>query len=312
MPQTQNPKKHWCFTINNWTAEELDQIVEGLTRDDGVQIWEYLVVGREEGENGTPHLQGYGILKTKLRLRNVKLLPGFARAHLESARGTPKQASDYCKKEGDFEEFGDLPVSQQGKRNDIEDFKEWLKLQPYRPTNYEVADFWPRLWFNNRAACIEFMGLFTKPQPLLPEDVVLREWQRELDERVSGDADDRTLIFVVDENGNSGKSFLGKYWLDRRSDVAQMLRIGKRDDMAHTIDEDKSFFFFDVPRGCMQYLQYNVLEQLKDQLVYSPKYHSVMKRLRVTPHVVVFSNEHPDMTMMSRDRVQVINLRNLN
>jgi len=41
--------KHWCFTINNYTAEE--------ATPDTSQFF-YLVIGKEVGENNTPHLQG--------------------------------------------------------------------------------------------------------------------------------------------------------------------------------------------------------------------------------------------------------------
>lgn len=41
--------KHWCFTINNYTVEE--------TTPNPIQFT-YLVIGKEVGENNTPHLQG--------------------------------------------------------------------------------------------------------------------------------------------------------------------------------------------------------------------------------------------------------------
>lgn len=96
--------RHWCFTINNYD-EELIQ----LTFDSWKRITKYLVFGFETGESGTPHVQGYMALKVKRRLTALKTLhPG---AHWEISRGTPDQASLYCKKDGKFIEWGVLPVT---------------------------------------------------------------------------------------------------------------------------------------------------------------------------------------------------------
>ena len=65
----------------------------------------YVIFGREKGDNGTPHLQGYVELLTRQRLQPVKVLLG-GRAHCEISRGTSHQAIEYCKKEGDYEEYG--------------------------------------------------------------------------------------------------------------------------------------------------------------------------------------------------------------
>ena len=59
----------------------------------------------------------------------------------------------------------------------------------------------------------------------------------------------------------------------------------------------------------MEFLRYEILEMLKDRMVFSPKYASRMKFLHRVPHVVVFSNEYPAMDKMSDDRydIHVIN-----
>lgn len=298
----QHAAKRWCFTINNPTDAEYQALVDSHNRFD------YLVIGRERGDLGTPHLQGFVILQTRLRLRNVKLLPGFARAHLEAARGTPQQASDYCKKENDFVEYGSLPTTQ-GKRTDFESLKEWIKQCETTPTNAELAEEFPSLWGRYKSAVLDFVSLFG-PRPSLVGGE-LRPWQRELDAKINGDADDRKIIFVYDPAGNKGKSWLTRYWFSTRNDVLR-LSIGKRDDLAYAIDVTKKLFVFDVPRQTMKHLQYCVLEMIKDQMIFSPKYESVCKIIPHKCHVVVFCNEAPDLTMMSLDRFEIIDLSDNN
>lgn len=103
----------WVFTLNNYTQDECD----ALSRLEP----EYMVYGKEVGASGNPHLQGYIHFPTP-RVMPKKLLP---RAHWEQLFGTPKQASDYCKKDGDIYEYGTLP--RQGKRNDLEDVYDAVK-----------------------------------------------------------------------------------------------------------------------------------------------------------------------------------------
>lgn len=298
---TQNAAKRWCFTINNYTAVEQQAILDSSPNFD------YLIVARELGDSGTPHLQGFCVLQTKLRLRNVKALPGFARAHLEVSRGTPQEASAYCKKDGDFNEFGTLPATQ-GKRTDFGDLKDFIKASVTRPTHVEIAEEFPSLWGRYRNACINFLDLFSQKPELVAGD--LRNWQLELQNIVNEPADDRQIIFVVDPDGNNGKSWLTRYWFTNRDDL-QRLSVGKRDDLAFAVDISKKLFVFDVPRGQSEFIQYCILEQLKDQMIFSPKYESTCKILPTKVHVVVFMNEDPDMSKMTPDRYRIININEL-
>lgn len=82
---------------------------------DGVPC-KYVVYGKEVGESGTPHLQGFiafELQKTESAVR--KLLPG---CHVEIAK-TVEDAIEYCKKEGDFTERGVAPKSLK-KANEIQ------------------------------------------------------------------------------------------------------------------------------------------------------------------------------------------------
>lgn len=294
----QHAAKRWCFTLNNPTQAEKDSLFQHA------DCFVYKVIGREVGASGTPHLQGFFILETKLRLRQVKALAGLARAHLEVSRGTPQEASQYCKKDGDYEEYGTLP-QQQGRRTDFEALKEWIKEQERAPSRTDLANAFPSLYGRYRNACLEFVEMFGRRPNLV--DGTLRNWQSDLDRRIAEQPDDRKIMFVVDPDGNRGKSWLVRYWFSTRDDV-QRLSIGKRDDLAYAIDVTKKLFVFDIPRGSMELLQYSILEQLKDRMIFSAKYQSTCKVIPHKVHVVVFSNEEPDRNKMSRDRYRIMRI----
>lgn len=113
--------KYWCFTINNFTSTEV-LALRALGRGDEAS---YIIFGREVGESGTRHLQGYVEFKTKKRFSRAKVLLS-TRAHLEARKGTADAASVYCKKDEDYEEFGTLSQPQQGRRTDLEEIKALL------------------------------------------------------------------------------------------------------------------------------------------------------------------------------------------
>lgn len=114
--------KYFVYTLNNYTQDELDRL-RNLGRDDGVL---YHVHGREVGEHGTPHLQGYIEFASRLRLNQVKRICGD-RIHFEQRRGTPQQARDYCIKDGDYWETGDISTVSQGSRTDLAEACELIK-----------------------------------------------------------------------------------------------------------------------------------------------------------------------------------------
>jgi len=91
----------WCFTLNNYTDGEVAML-------DAFDCT-YMVYGREVGQAGTPHLQGYLELATSIRLTGLRTNIGLPRIHLELRKGKGYQAAAYCKKDGDFVERGVPP-----------------------------------------------------------------------------------------------------------------------------------------------------------------------------------------------------------
>lgn len=293
--------RRYCFTLNNWVPEDETRLSE-LAAGDRVK---YLVYGRETGDSGTPHLQGFVIFNSSVLFNTAKQLLGD-RCHLEAAHGTSIQASDYCKKDGDFVEFGDLGV-QPGKRSDWDRYKEWVVELGKVPTQQEIILAFPSLWARYRKACLEYAEALNPP-PKLTDSEPRPGFQAATVQYMEAEPVPREIMFVVDENGDSGKTWLCQYALTKWPDKTQVMRIGKRDDLAHVIDVDKTLFLVDVPRGQMMFLQYSVLESLKDRMVFSPKYESSLKIIRSLPTVIVFSNEAPDMESLTSDRYKIINV----
>lgn len=303
-------RQAFCFTFNNYVPEDVDRI-RLLATSDRVQ---YCVIGFEVGEQGTQHLQGFIQLKRSTRASVVqRLISQRVRVHIEALKSTSEAAATYCKKDGAFTEWGErVDCIGQGKRTDWSDFIEWVQGLGRLPTRREIILFNPSLYARYYRRCFDIAQAHL-PTPSLVEGADPRPgWQERFAGLVRGDNHHpREINFVVDEVGNAGKSWFTRWALSEHFDKVQVLKIGKRDDQAYAIDETKSVFLFDVPREQMMYLQYSVLEMLKDQLVFSPKYESGLKVLTQTPLVVVFSNEEPNMTAMTGDRYKVTRIRQI-
>jgi len=95
--------RRFCFTWNNFPDSAIDSLTEWIHKNNA----RYAIIGKEKGERGTPHLQGYIMLSNQLRFSSIK--KDFPMLHIEKARGTSLQNKVYCSKELDFVEIGECP-----------------------------------------------------------------------------------------------------------------------------------------------------------------------------------------------------------
>lgn len=79
-----NQARNWCFTINNYTDEDVDNLI---TLD-----VDFLIFAFEEGKNGVPHIQGYLQINRIRRTALSKLIP---RACLIIANGSAEENIRY-------------------------------------------------------------------------------------------------------------------------------------------------------------------------------------------------------------------------
>lgn len=146
--------KHWCWTLNNFTDDDVALLRRAGESKEDV---DYLIFGREVGANGTPHLQGFVSFINRKYLSGAKKF--LDRAHWEPARGTPVEALSYCKKEGDFEEFGSPPAGR-GRRTDLEEIREAIRGGIEEA---ELADSYFSQWCQYRRSFAAFAGLLRPP-----------------------------------------------------------------------------------------------------------------------------------------------------
>lgn len=93
------PSRSWCFTLNNPTESEIEFFMNLQCNQ--------CVIGKEEGDSGTPHLQGYIVWSKSTRISALKKLS--PRAHWEPTRAA-EAAANYCMKENIIRK--QLPVVQ--------------------------------------------------------------------------------------------------------------------------------------------------------------------------------------------------------
>jgi len=97
--------RNFMFTLNNYTDEHIEKLAQLPCRAMGY--------GKEIGENGTPHLQGWVCFENARVFNAVR--KKFLGAHLEIMRSRLETNRKYCMKDGDYFERGDIPVTQEAK-----------------------------------------------------------------------------------------------------------------------------------------------------------------------------------------------------
>lgn len=244
-----------CFTLNNWTEEIYNSITQELS-----QRAKGFVIGKEVGESGTPHLQGYVEFKAQVYFTTLKKLAPTA--HWEKAKGNREQNIKYCTKDGDFVCTFPLPRRER-------------LLQSY-------------------------------------SQVTWKPWQQQVIDIIESPRDDRTINWFWEPTGNVGKSFLAKYLVLKYDAI---IADGKKDNVfAQTLkwienhnEQDPILILLDIPRYNKEYINYGVLESLKNGMIYSGKYEGGIACFE-SPHVIVFSNSRPDTDKLSYDRWNIVEI----
>lgn len=218
----------------------------------------------EVGTNGTPHLQIALCFKNARSFNNIKKL--FKTAHIEIAKN--KYAClQYCNKKDTCD----------GKIKDI-----------------NILDK-----KNNK------LNVCTKP--VFNDKMKLYKWQEEILEIIKEEPDNRKIYWYYEDEGNTGKSSICKHICMNNKNALYIC--GKASDMKYAIiqfvlthKKSPEIILIDIPRSMDEkYISYSGIESIKNGIIFSTKYESGMCMFD-SPHVLIFSNNYPDLSKFSEDR----------
>ena len=113
------------------------------------------------------------------------------------------------------------------------------------------------------------------------------------------------MLFCVDITGNNGKTFLAKWLLTSQN--AQYFNTTKYADVFYAVNTVDQIVIFDLTRDKLEFINYGLIESLKNGLGFSSKYECVTKIFE-PKRIIVFMNDFPDRSKLSADRWDVYDI----
>lgn len=233
-------------------------------------------------------------------------------AHWSNRTHTREQAYNYCKKEETkvlpeqlYSNFT-LEATVQGERSDLVDARsiilshtKWADIvnDPNPVMEKALKKFY------------KWCSAVHHARPIAVDvDFIYRPWQAELVSKLLVEPDSRQILWYYDEEGFQGKSWMKKHLAANYG--ALCLSGGKTADIAHVLDNHRIVIWDLAKAKDPQSVNYEVMEDVKNGCIFSPKYDSCVKHFEV-PHVVVFANFICPDGKFSKDRIKLIILKAL-
>lgn len=309
---------NWVFTWNNYTVEDLKTVNEDWLKLPDMRC--IMFEPEIAPTTRTPHLQGFFVFKSLKSFKQVKSMisPKIRFAQMRK----PIEANiKYCSKDGNAIVLGELPktqaergamgkeyVSQYGHVWDhfIRDVKAGISFK-------DLAEKYPDMHGQFPRGFREKFDLFSpKPTFNLKEKYAeLYSWQIKLLELVDQPADERAVFWIYSKMGAVGKSDMLKH-LVSVCDFEPMQNAPTR-DLACAWKGGHVVFDYSRSQQDSGLINYDVIEHIKNRLLFSPKYESVTKMSENFKNVFVicFSNQPPDVTKLSKDRWHIFEIEDL-
>lgn len=254
--------RKWCITLNNYTNTEYNTILKFFNSKNSYSY----IVGKEVGEQGTPHLQIYVESKSQIYFDTLKKLCN--RFHIEKAKGNTKQNVVYCSKDNNY--ITNFNMSKYMDKREYVLDKEYSNVvwNTFQENIIEKLNNEPHKreinWYHDKNGNIG-KSFLCKYIGLKYQNVVISEGKK-------ADVFNQLLQLYESEEYDMTKPII---------------------------------CILDISRHNQDYINYGCLESIKNGMVYSGKYEGG-KMFFTSPHIIVFSNEEPDYHKWSEDRYNVI------
>ena len=147
------------------------------------------------------------------------------------------------------------------------------------------------------------------------DNVILRPWQKALLEYIKPST--REIIWVIGKHGNEGKSWFQEYMESKfgwGKVICGMDIKMKKGSICHVLSKRSLMtidtFLFDVGKANTDDgVNYELLEKIKNGRTVASKFDSKELKFKTPNTVVVFSNEKPDVSELSKDRWKIFRIR---
>lgn len=289
--------RSYCFTSYLESKPEFDD-----------ELIRYLVFQQETcPSTGRKHWQGYVEFFKPTSIKRCQITLNIGNSHCEKRMGTRPEARLYCMKDNTqfskFEEFGEFESGGQGTRNDL---RELINNIEAGKSDYEliiespeIVNKYMKFIKHTRHILNEHKSeLFMKSNF---ENVNLNKMQNEVITHLDKQ-NDRQITWVYDSNGNTGKTFLSKHLIAKHNAIR--FTNGRTQDISYAY-KNNPIVVFDFARSCEERINYQVIEDLKNGMLFSSKYESSCK-IFAPPKIVIMANFLPKMENMSKDRWDLI------
>jgi len=155
----------------------------------------------------------------------------------------------------------------------------------------------------NGKQCVFGIELFDPVEVVEPTG-----WQLDVMKIVDDKETDRKIHWFWEPTGGVGKTELCKYLMVMRD--ASFVG-GKKADILHSImKKTPKVVIVNIPRAEYGFVNYGALESTKDGCIFSGKYEGGAKAFN-KPKIICFANSPPDLNMLSADRWNIVNVKEL-